>query len=159
MYKWFLWHVSRPNVWLLPSSITILYLWLLIERETVTKDNWLLANSLKPYSSSRVYKLLSTFETAPAPMRWIWKSCSPLKHKIFFRVLLQDRQIAEIFSPEKNFHVESSSCVICTKNANEDYIDLFFSCDFNQNFWWKLNMEWNVDLHIYQMIQEAREKI
>jgi hypothetical protein len=47
--------------------------------------------------------------------------------------------------------------VLCFEGVNEDFMHLLFSCDFSLNFWWKLNMEWNTDLDIFDMLLEARK--
>jgi hypothetical protein len=90
------------------------------------KDNWVLSHGKKAYSSKMVYDLLMPRDTAPAPMRWAWKSCAMHKHKIFFWVLLQDRLNTRDMLERKNFHVESHDCVLCTDNIRESYMHLFF---------------------------------
>ena len=37
-------------------------------------------------------------------------------------------------------------------------LHLFFSCDFSQNFWWKINEEWNTDLEFIDMLMEAKRR-
>ena len=59
--------------------------------ENSDPDHWHVSNVNKPYSSKRVYDVLSPNEIAPVLMRWIWKSCVLPKHKFFFWLLLQDR--------------------------------------------------------------------
>jgi hypothetical protein len=38
-------------------------------------------------------------------------------------------------------------------------VHLFFSCDFSQNFWWKIGEEWYVDLNTIEMISDARDRL
>jgi hypothetical protein len=42
----------------------------------------------------------------------------------------------------------------CTFNMH-----LFFECTFSQIFWWALSLEWNVDMNLYQMIDDAKQRI
>jgi hypothetical protein len=126
--------------------------------EHTALDSWRLTDGNKEYSSKRVYEVLSSHDLAPAPMRWIWKSCVMPKHKFFFWLLLQDRLNTRNLLARKNFHLQSHDCVLCADGADEDFMHLFFSCDFSQRFWWKLNMEWNTDLGIFDMLIDAKQR-
>jgi hypothetical protein len=52
-----------------------------------TLDSWKLRDGNKDYTSKRVYAALTNQDLAPAPMRWIWKSCVMAKQKFFFWLL------------------------------------------------------------------------
>jgi hypothetical protein len=58
----------------------------------------------------------------------------------------------------KNFCVENQRCVLCDDEAPESMIHLFFQCDFNQFFWWRIGEEWNTELDIIDMILEAKHR-
>jgi hypothetical protein len=58
----------------------------------------------------------------------------------------------------KNFFVESSKCVLCDDNAEESMSHLFFECDYSRNFWWKLDIEWNTDNQIIDMLIDASSR-
>ena len=120
-------------------------------------DKWTLAPNGKPYSSKRVYDNLMPNELAPPPFRWIWKSCTLPKHKIFFWLLLQDRLNTRGLLARKNFMIEDYDCVLCNQGVSEDYLHLFFECDFSRNFWWKLLLEWNNDLDLFSMLLAAKK--
>ena len=101
------------------------------------------------YSCKKVYDALTPNFKAPDPFRWIWKSRALPKHKIFFWLLLLDRLNTRDLLTRKNFHIQSTSCVLCEECNNETMEHLFFfSCEFSQQFWWRLNMEWNTELPI-----------
>jgi hypothetical protein len=105
-------------------------------------DTWVLRDSNKVYSSKRVYHALAPSDPAPRPMMWIWKSCVLPKIKIFFWLLLQDRLNTRDLLARKNCSIPSQLC----EDANvEDFIHLFFACDFSQRFWWNLSIEWNMN--------------
>ena len=59
---------------------------------------------------------LAPSESAPASMRWIWKSFTLPQYKFFFSLLLQDMLNTRDLLARKKFHVESNDCVLC-----EDY--------------------------------------
>jgi hypothetical protein len=54
--------------------------------------------------------------------------------------------------------ISNPLATLCDDTSQEDFIHLFFSCDFSQRFWWKLNMEWkwNTDLPIMEILHMAR---
>jgi hypothetical protein len=96
------------------------------------------------------------YQVAPAPMRWVWKSCAMHKHEIFFSVLLQDKLNTRDLLERKNFHIESHECVLCTDNTNETFMHLFFQCTFSHEFWNLLHMQWDANDEIYDMISNGR---
>ena len=107
-----------------------------------SKDQWSLPWAGK-YSCKKVYEELDDSEIPPKTFQWIWKSRAPPKQRFFFWWILLDRLNTMDLLPRKNFYVESKSCVLCQDCTNETMEHLFFSCDFSQTFWWKLNLEWN----------------
>ena len=58
----------------------------------------------------------------------------------------------------KNFYIEDSCCALCEEEPNEYLNHLFFSYDFSKNVWLNLNMEWNTDLNIDEMMIEAKNR-
>ena len=124
------------------------------------KDNWQLHGSNSHFSNRKVYKAHSDISIAHAYFRWIWKSCSLPKHKLFFGLLLQDRLSTRDLLTRKNFAVESTSSVLChcEDNTLHDLAHHFFKCDFSQCFWWSLNMEWNSNSQLIDMLIEGRKR-
>jgi hypothetical protein len=118
-------------------------------------DTWVLRDSNKVYSSKRVYHALAPSDPAPRPMMWIWKSCVLPKIKIFFWLLLQDRLNTRDLLARKNCSIPSQLC----EDANvEDFIHLFFACDFSQRFWWNLSIEWNTELTIMDLLLDGKRR-
>lgn len=70
------------------------------------------------------------------------------KQKFFFWLLLVDRLNTRELLTRKNFYVETS----------RHLIHLFFSCDFSQNFWMSIGIEWNTDTKTIDMLEEAKER-
>jgi hypothetical protein len=106
--------------------------------------------------TKKVYRAITKPHAAPAPYKWIWKSCCLPKQKFFFWLLLQDRLNTKELVRRKNFYVKSKYCVSCDEQVEESMIHLFFSCDYSQKFWWKIGEEWNVDLNFIEMITEPK---
>jgi hypothetical protein len=127
-------------------------------QEELMNDDWSFPGKPGRYPTKKVYLAITKPPTAPAPYKWIWKSCCLPKQKFFFWVLVQDRLNTKELMRRKNFFVESKYCVLCDEQIEESMFHLFFSCDFSQNFWWKLGEEWNVELDIMDMIIDARDR-
>jgi hypothetical protein len=106
----------------------------------MTPDEWKIHGNHMKYPTKKVYlSLINNPPRAPAPFKWIWRSACLPKHRFFFWLLIQDRLNNEDLTSRKNFHVTSKSCVLCDDNTDETLLHLFFSCDFNQTFWWKID--------------------
>jgi hypothetical protein len=71
---------------------------------------------------------------------------------------LQDRLNTHELLTRKNFYIPSQSCALCEDANVEDFIHLFFACDFSQRFWWKLNLEWNTELPIIDMLLDGKRR-
>jgi hypothetical protein len=107
------------------------------------------------YSTKKVYmELIGNHET-PNSIAAIWKTCSIPRHKFFFWLLLNGRINTKEIIKHNNFHVEFSDCILCEVCPEETNMHLFFECTFRQSFWWALGLEWNVDMSLHQMINEA----
>jgi hypothetical protein len=83
--------------------------------------------------------------------------CFP-KSKSFFGFLLEDRLNTRELLTRKNFHIPSQLCALCEDASIEDFIHLFFTCDFSQRFWWNLNLEWNTELPIMDLLIYGRRR-
>jgi hypothetical protein len=59
---------------------------------------------------------------------------------------------------QKNFNSDNSSCVLCHENTLETLEHLFFGCDFSHIFWWSLNIEWDLDLNLIEMMLDCRQR-
>ncbi|PNT60496.1 hypothetical protein BRADI_5g00746v3 [Brachypodium distachyon] len=48
---------------------------------------------------------------------------------------------------------DKHSCVLCDDNANESMEHRsLFACPFSQGFWWRLDIDWNPDVHFLDML-------
>jgi hypothetical protein len=56
----------------------------------------------------------------------------------------------------KIFYVEFNDYVLCDNCPIETLMHLFFECNFSQAFWWALNIEWDTDHDLHDMISEVK---
>lgn len=56
-------------------------------------------------------QIIEEHPTIPA-MKWLWKACSQLKHKILFWLLIKNRLNTRALLHRKNFFLEDYTCVM-----------------------------------------------
>ena len=111
------------------------------------------------FSTRKVYRKLIGNHPTPNCISTIWKTCSIPRHKLFAWLLLNGRLNTKEMMKHKHFYVEFLDCILCDTCPEETNIHLFFECTFSQSFWWALGIEWNVDMNLYQMMDDAKQRI
>lgn len=102
---------------------------------TTEYDQWQLPVGANCYKVSTVYKLLSPAPDILPALRWLWKTCCQLKHKIFYWLLINNRLNTRAVLQRKNFFIENYTCVMCNMQVLETRDHLFFYCPFAQLCW------------------------
>jgi hypothetical protein len=125
---------------------------------TATDDIWYF-NWGSNFSTKKVYKELIGNHSPPDCITSIWKTCNIPRHKFFAWLLLNGRLNTKEMMKHKHFYVEFSDCILCETCPEETNMHLFFECTFSQSFWWALGIEWNVDLDLYQMMNDAKRRM
>jgi len=122
------------------------------------KDVWKFPWNSDRYVTKKVYLQIIKPPVAPAPFKWIWKSpCLP-KHKFFCWLMMQDRLNTRDLLSRKNFHVETTDCVLCDGSVRETLQHLFFACSFSKRFWEKIGVHWDIALPLMPMLVDARSR-
>jgi hypothetical protein len=111
------------------------------------------------FFTKKVYRELIGSHETPNNISSIWKTCSIPRQKFFAWLLLNGRLNTKEIMKHKNFYVDFSECILCDTCPEETNMHLFFECTFSQSFWWALGLEWNADVDLYQMIDEARQRL
>jgi hypothetical protein len=58
----------------------------------------------------------------------------------------------------RNWNVTSDfTCVLCPTHATEDWIHLFFDCNFSKRIWTYLQIEWTLHDTVEEMFIAARK--
>ena len=89
------------------------------------------------FSSAKAYKHLTGHAHVHKPFNWLWKSCCQNKHKVFFWLLLKDRNILR----RKTMFLDSYDCVMCSTKAMKNDIPLILPLQFAQICWNLLNLQ------------------
>ena len=122
---------------------------------TDDKDTWKFLWGDTKYNTKKVYNALIGSYPTHKTILDIWKTCCVPRQKFFAWLLLYDRLNTKELMKRKNFYVEFQDCVLCDTCPDETSQHLFFDCSFSQSFWWNIGIEWNTDLNIHDMIQDA----
>lgn len=75
-----------------------------------------------------------------------------IKAEIFFWLMIQDRINTRDMMSRKNFYVQERNCVLCDELVDEIVEHLFLGCEFSQQFWWMLGLEWDSELAIVDIL-------
>jgi hypothetical protein len=115
------------------------------------EDIWQLPPGASTYKVSKAYSLLSQHPEPLMVFKWLWKSCCQLKHKIFYWLVIYNRQNTRAMLMRKNFFIEDYTCVMCNDHTLETRDHLFFQCQFAQMCWKYLCPSWQP---LYSSIQD-----
>lgn len=86
--------------------------------------------------------LMPDYEVLPV-IKWLWKTCCQLKHKIFCWLLTNNRLNSRAMLQRKIFFIEDYTCVICSMSVFETRDHLFFHCPFAQMCWSYICPNWS----------------
>jgi hypothetical protein len=76
----------------------------------------------------------------------------------FFWLLLHDRLNTRELLRRKNMDLQDYSCVLCTRNIEEDVLHLFLECPFSKWCWRFVSVHWNTSLLPQDMLIKSRRQ-
>jgi len=91
--------------------------------------------------------------------QWLWRSCSQLKHKIFFWLLLKDRLNVRGMLRRKTMYLDDYTCVFCTCRDDETIAHLFLNCPFSQQCWISIGLHIQSNLGPLAVLEDLRRQI
>lgn len=106
------------------------------------QDIWQFTPGQVTYKVSTAYATLTIAPEIIPAIKWLWKTCCQLKHKIFFWLLLNDRINTRALLQRKGFFLQDYTCVMCNLQALETRDHLFFHCQFAQLCWSYICTNW-----------------
>ena len=121
-------------------------------------DEWVCDLSKDGYTPRGFYKLFFAGFPKDIPSSWIWKSKCMSKHKFFAWLVLHDRLNTKDMLIRRNWKVtENNSCVLCCQDKLEDWLHLFFHCQFSGRVWNYLQIVWETDSVLNNLRQARKE--
>jgi hypothetical protein len=91
--------------------------------------------------------------------KWIWKSRAVLKIKVFAWLLISDRLNTKDMLRRRHWTVSGDQfCVLCPSHIVEDWLHLFFHCNFSVRIWNYLQVEWDPGDTFEEIFLAARKK-
>lgn len=122
-------------------------------------DVWLYTWGGMAYSSRKLNKLAFNDVGAHSAYKWIWKAqCTP-RIKFFAWLIVVDRLNTKEMLKRRHIRPqdEDEACVLCDSGATEDLEHLFFTCNFARQCWQRLQIDWNINIDIFQRMAQSKQ--
>lgn len=110
------------------------------------------------FSSQKIYAMNFMHIQVPNSINWIWKSKCAMKIKVFGWLLLIDRLNTYDMLDRRHCapHNAALTCVLCSANARETTLHLFFQCPFSSQCWAQFGLVWDLSLNFEEMLYTAK---
>jgi hypothetical protein len=96
------------------------------------QDKWCTVWKDGVFTSSLYYQHCFRDVKASLVYKWIWKSQVLMRIKVFGWLLASDRLNTRDMLRRRNWNVTNDlHCVLCPTHSNEDWLHLFFHCNFS----------------------------
>jgi hypothetical protein len=117
--------------------------------ETIWKDG--------VYTANLYYKHCYINVTSSKIYSWIWKCRVLLRIKVFAWLLVSDRLNTKDMLRRRHWTVTNDyNCVLCPCHITEDWVHLFFECNFSRRIWTYLQIDWIQADNVETMFIRAR---
>ena len=123
------------------------------------QDDWRYSWGSPCFSTKRVYNLLSGQRQVHDSFRWLWKSCSQPKHKVFFWLILNDCLPTREHLHRRRMFLPSYECVLCSTGVSESATHLFFQCPFAQACWNFLDLTVPVNCSLNEALESFKASL
>ena len=122
------------------------------------EDDWKCVLGKDGYKPRSFYKLYFAGLPKHTASSWIWKSKCMSKHKFFAWLILHDRINTQDMLVRRNWKAtDDNTCVFCVHHLYEDWIHLFFQCQFSSRVWNYLNIQWRDDTLLNNLLRARKE--
>jgi hypothetical protein len=121
------------------------------------KDVWKTQWKDGVYTASKYYHYMFRDQHASPILARIWKSKCILRIKFFAWLLINDRLNTRDMLRRRQCNVTNVyDCVLCPTYAVEDWMHLFFYCNFSQRVWNYLQISWGIGPTMESILFQAR---
>jgi hypothetical protein len=119
-------------------------------------DQWLYIWGSAIFIAGRAYTHINVSDDASPVFAWVWKSCCRGRHKFTFWLLLKDLLSTRNILRRKNRVLDDYSCPMCSMMVEETMEHPFFSFPFSNWCWRFIHVSWDMNMHIFDRIVQAR---
>jgi hypothetical protein len=128
--------------------------------DSMVKDVWSTVWKDGVYTSCLYYKHCFKDVVASKIYAAIWSSKVMLRNKVFAWLLVSDRLNTRDMIRKRHWNVTNNQfhCVLCPTFSTEDWMHLFFDCNFSVRIWCYLQIEWEPGDTFEQIFFEAKRK-
>lgn len=93
-----------------------------------------------------------------AAYKWLWRSKSIPKHKVFGWFLLTVRLNTRNMLKRRHYNIGSNlNCLLCGFHVEETVKHLFFHCTFSVECWDIVGIHWSTQQHMLKLLEEAKQ--
>jgi hypothetical protein len=122
-------------------------------------DSWSTVWKGGVFSSKLYYKHCFSFLPDVGIFKWIWRSRVILRIKVFAWLLVSDRLNTKDMLRRRNWNIaDDLFCVLCPAHVTEDWMHLFFHCNFSIRIWNYLQIEWEPGPTLEVIVTAAMRK-
>jgi len=109
------------------------------------------------YSSRKFYShVYRDLETHPCIYRLIWKCRCTQRLKFFAWLIVVDRLNTKDMLQRRHLNIQgTSTCMMCNSGQDETIEHLFFECQFAQECWQKIDINWVLSRNIMDRLHQA----
>lgn len=130
-----------------------------VDNKGIIKDSWSFSWGSHLFSVKKTYKRIMGSKSAHIIIKWLWRSSTQLKHKVFFWLLFNNRLNRRELLQKKNFILDSYDCEMCIWQKMEYAGHLFFRYSFARRCRAKLHIIYSLHINIRQAIVDIKAKL
>jgi hypothetical protein len=123
------------------------------------QDQWKYHWGSPHFSTSKAYKAIMPEARADQVYSWFWRSKCPMKHTVFFWLMLKDRLSTRDLLQRKNMDLDSYTCNLCILQRIETRAHLFLRCNFAKACWNSLGITYISTRSVPQIFRQIKEKL
>jgi hypothetical protein len=126
--------------------------------DPLVNDEWKTIWKDGIYTAARYYHHQFRHISCSKVYDWIWKRKCVLRIKVFAWLLVSDRLNTKDMLKRRNWKVtDVYHCVLCPGRVSEDWMHLFFDCNFSRRIWAYLQIDWSVGQTMEEKFYNAKK--
>jgi hypothetical protein len=126
---------------------------------TPNPDIWTYIWGNSSFSANKAYKKLIGHSQVHPAFQWIWRSKCQMKHKVFFWLLLMDKNPTRDILRRKNMILDSYTCDLCILQRPETSAHLFLRCNFAKGCWASIGVTVTTSTSIFRIFNRIRRRL
>lgn len=123
------------------------------------EDEWTYVWEASEFKASQYYAFYFRDIQAHKAYKWLWKSKSILRIKVFGWFVLSDRLNTRNMLKRRHYNIgDNWDCLLCGNHTEETIEHMIFKCSFSRQCWDKPGTHWNDANHRLHLLEHAKEQ-